>query len=267
MGSRYWKQSAVAAASTTKIEFITGCKIMLNSTPFPPSKLTACTSHHHHHNTLSTSSSSSSSSLLPPNHDYILNVGTAIRVLRHELPHFFNEGLQTTSIYSPHMRLIEPYQQSKIEGLTNYKLLANAIRYSTLFYFSDINFAITRIEELRQHHIQDSSDGDGRSNVSGGGGGGNLPNNSSLSSSSLETGNNSHIQLYMKWIFEGRPRIHTLISNLNHNDTFTEPALYEGAFVYSFDESGFIKSHSIQYIEPAPPFLSALSRPMLAQKF
>ncbi|KAI8825145.1 uncharacterized protein EV422DRAFT_517603 [Fimicolochytrium jonesii] len=59
------------------------------------------------------------------------------------------------------------------------------------------------------------------------------------------------VQLVVRWIFEGTPR-HLLIA-----DDSPPRSVYEGVFVYSFDQHGLVKEHRLEAINPAPPFVAS----------
>ncbi|KAF9928782.1 hypothetical protein FBU30_002102 [Linnemannia zychae] len=78
--------------------------------------------------------------------EYKIRVGTAIRTLREELPHFFENGLRTTSIYAPNIRLIEgSHTNMSLQGKLLYCWLAKAVRGSFKAWFRDIEFEIQSI--------------------------------------------------------------------------------------------------------------------------
>ncbi|KAF8925971.1 hypothetical protein EDD21DRAFT_393462 [Dissophora ornata] len=78
--------------------------------------------------------------------EYKIRVGKAVRTLREELPRFFKNGLCTTSIYAPNIRLIEAsHTNVKLQGKPIYFLLAGAVRWSFKMWFRDIEFEIQSI--------------------------------------------------------------------------------------------------------------------------
>jgi hypothetical protein len=107
---------------------------------------------------------------IQPNKESDLKIGRAIDILRHDLTHFFDQGLSDTHIYSPHIRLIEPYHSGfHIATRPMYLRTCTAVRWSTKMWY-----------HLPQIHI--------------------------LHMRMLEKDETHQAKLYVRWIMEATPR-------------------------------------------------------------
>ncbi|KAF9551637.1 hypothetical protein EC957_006530 [Mortierella hygrophila] len=206
--------------------------------------------------------------------EYKIRVGTAIRTLREELPQFFQQGLCTTSIYAPNIRLIEAsHTNVSLQGKPVYFLLAGAVRWSFKMWFRDIEFEIQSIRVndrggrgisgldsgndsnnmsstpnlLRLHGLkQEVENGVGKkpgdtvrvdeTNINQGGGG----REPSLPATTVT----------VRWKLRGTTRPSIVLTT--SGPTSPPPSSYEGIFVYEIDDRGLINEHRIENIMPSP---------------
>ncbi|KAF8942849.1 hypothetical protein BGZ47_006065 [Haplosporangium gracile] len=208
--------------------------------------------------------------------EYKIRVGTAIRTLREELPQFFQQGLCTTSIYAPNIRLIEAsHTNVSLQGKPIYFLLAGAVRWSFKMWFRDIEFEIQSIRvndrggkgtsgldsgndidnmsastSLQLHGSKQEGEAivkktpygtvrvDGINiNQGEGGGGGGEP---SLPATTVT----------VRWTLKGTTRPSVVLTT--SGPTSPPPSSYEGIFVYEIDDRGLIDEHRIENIMPSP---------------
>lgn len=209
--------------------------------------------------------------------EYKIRVGTAIRTLREELPQFFQQGMCTTSIYAPNIRLIEAsHTNVSLQGKPVYFLLAGAVRWSFKMWFRDIEFEIQSIRVndrggrgisgldsgndsdnmsstsnlLRLHGLNQEGEpgvemkpgdtvrvGGININQSGGSGEGGEP---SLPATTVT----------VRWTLKGTTRPSVVLTT--SGPTSPPPSSYEGVFVYEIDDRGLIDEHRIENIMPSP---------------
>ncbi|KAH6563653.1 hypothetical protein BASA60_010644 [Batrachochytrium salamandrivorans] len=194
---------------------------------------------------------------------FFLNLGKATQVLRDDLPAFFEVGLTHTEIYSPDIVFSEPYHSRfESQGITYYRSLAEIVRVSAKCIFENISFHIVSIRQVhskdyailtRPNHLYrntDESAAPKRPDDEAESGKGNP--------SPTDTGNGpviedhgqdidlTQIRLVVKWSFEGRPRLPSLID-------FFKVVEYQGVFEYKFDATGRIVDHHLVSIHPVPP--------------
>ncbi|TPX62030.1 hypothetical protein SpCBS45565_g07103 [Spizellomyces sp. 'palustris'] len=170
--------------------------------------------------------------------DYYINIGTATRILRDDLPNFMEQGLTTFDIYSKEVAFTEPYHlKFCCRGRRWYKVLAGSTRTLLRMYFAEGELNIIKMQQMR---------GPER-----GAGDETLDAESEQSELDLD---GSGARLVVRWIFEGTPR-HQLIAN-NMDILATPRSVYEGVFVYVFDDEGLIKEHRLEAIHPSPPLFS-----------
>ncbi|KAK9687448.1 hypothetical protein K7432_014790 [Basidiobolus ranarum] len=152
--------------------------------------------------------------------EYELNVGAAVDTLRQELPNFFVFGLNNTSIYSPNILLWEPrYTGLQIRGKWSYLVLAATVRWSLRWYYSDLRFDILKLTQNRAGSVGE-----------------------------IDTEKpSSEVELVLRWSLEGTPKVRFLSPSGGNSRT-----VYEGVFIYNFDQSGLIRRHVIEHINPAP---------------
>lgn len=179
----------------------------------------------------------------PPNKrtpDYPINVGTATRILRDELPNFFERGLTTLDIYSKDVAFVEPYHlHFRCSGRRWYKHLASTARAALNMYFVEAEINVVKMQQVRDSSLGDSTEGRGDDR------------------GFSETGpDHAELRLVVRWIFEGTPR-HLLIAN-SMDILATPRSVYEGVFVYVFDEQGLIKEHRLEAIHPTPTVFNQL---------
>ncbi|ORX89586.1 hypothetical protein K493DRAFT_357924 [Basidiobolus meristosporus CBS 931.73] len=160
--------------------------------------------------------------------DYEMNVGEgfftiAIDTLRQELPNFFIFGLNNTSIYSSNILLWEPrYTGLQIRGKWSYLMLAATIRWSLRWYYSDLRFDIHKLTQHRAGSIESVEEIDTEKP-------------------------SSEVELVLRWSLEGTPKVTFLSPSGTQSRT-----IYEGVFIYNFDQTGLIRRHVIEHINPAP---------------
>ncbi|KAJ3182644.1 hypothetical protein HDU87_007983 [Geranomyces variabilis] len=215
---------------------------------------------HHNHNQNTLSSSSSSSASPNPRHkppttsatDRHLNIGAATRILRDELPHFPASGLETDDIYADDVAFIEPHRSRlSVRGKRWYKLLAGTVHSGLVIAFAHAELNIVSVQQ--RGGGRGGGGGGGVSNGDGlwGGGGEEGPNAAHDDTSDMGSGGGDDIQLVVRWIFEGTPRLHPgLVAPQDH----PVRSIYEGVFVYRFDAEGKVCEHRLEAIHPEPPF-------------
>ncbi|KAI9490317.1 hypothetical protein BDB00DRAFT_837992 [Zychaea mexicana] len=174
---------------------------------------------------------------LRPN-EYELRVGFAIAILQDELPHFFTHGLTEHSIYSQNIVLSDPhYTRLSVPGKTAYLGIAETLRWSLRMYFDDIQMEITRLRVLPDKQQQGFDDDDNSNSPS-----------PRPSIDDIKNNNNKPTirHLEIRWRLEG----------VRHPSFFLKLAgpikHYEGVFLYTFDQEGYIGEHRIEHIVPPP---------------
>lgn len=155
-----------------------------------------------------------------PQHDpdFYLNVGKAIDTLRTELPLYFEIGLQDFSIYDDRVALTEySHYHFYVKGQRFYRYFLAGARSVLRFYFSNLSLNI-------------------RSFV-----------------------HSSERQLVVRWTMEGTSRaslfqeaVKKRLGLLTADESALENSVYEGMFIYKFNEKGLIKEHAVANIVPAP---------------
>ncbi|KAJ3057143.1 hypothetical protein HK097_000071 [Rhizophlyctis rosea] len=188
--------------------------------------------------------------------DFHINVGTAIRTIREELPHFFSHGLHNMDIYSEAITFAEPYHlQLKCRGRKTYGAIASVSRAALRLYFDSGTVDIIKITQVRgsggirgDDDSPTSPDDSQPTHKS--------PESEPSSPSSSSISSYEPLRLIVRWIFEGTPR-HLLIANAG--DSLNTPrSVYEGVFVYTFDKEGRIADHTLQSIYPSPPLFNGV---------
>jgi hypothetical protein len=177
-------------------------------------------------------------------------MGRSIRVLREELPFYFQEGLKTTNIYSPSIVFKDPIHSTQIHGKSKYLAVARVLKMAMNTYYSAIDFQVLKMHPIHvdvksltevlvpldqpshqeSHFFQPST------------------------KTSLENKSPRIVQgIAVQWILNGYPRASSLFSSTNAQDE------YEGTFWYLFqqDHGGFVTEHVLQRIHPIPsPWLA-----------
>ncbi|KAJ3142411.1 hypothetical protein HDU90_004685 [Geranomyces variabilis] len=219
--------------------------------PFPSSQTasihtTAPKRHNHDQNTLSSSSPNPRHKPASSTADRHLNIGAATHILRDELPHFPTSGLETDDIYSDDVAFIEPHRSRlSVRGKRWYKLLAGTVHSGLVIAFSHAELNIVSVQQRGGRGGGGVSNGDGSW-----GGGEDGPNAAQENSTDVGSGGDD-IQLVVRWIFEGTPRLHPgLVAPQEH----PVRSIYEGVFVYRFDSEGKVCEHRLEAIHPEPPF-------------
>ncbi|KAG0306099.1 hypothetical protein BGZ97_000873 [Linnemannia gamsii] len=222
--------------------------------------------------------------------EYRIRVGTAIRTLREELPQFFQQGLCTTSIYAPNIRLIEAsHTNVSLQGKPIYFLLAGAVRWSFKMWFRDIKF------EIQSIRVNDRG-GRGISGLDSGNDNDNMSTSTTCRITGMEqsellrshepkqegdvimerkkqcesvqstgvdginidqrgNGNGGEPSLpattvRVRWTLKGTTRPSVVLTT--SGPTSPPPSSYEGIFVYEIDDRGLIDEHRIENIMPSP---------------
>ncbi|KAF9907357.1 hypothetical protein EC991_011006 [Linnemannia zychae] len=218
--------------------------------------------------------------------EYKVRVGTAIRTLREELPQFFQNGLCTTSIYAPNVRLIEAsHTNVSLQGKTVYFLLAGAVRWSFKMWFRDIEFEIQsiRVNDRGGRGISGLDSGNDNGNTVATCTGTEPPTLLQLHGS--KQGNEDHVEdrkqlrdivrstgvdgintdqgagagrepslpattVTVRWTLKGTTRPSVVLTT--SGPTSPPPSSYAGVFVYELDDWGLISEHRIENIMPSP---------------
>ncbi|KAF9135907.1 hypothetical protein BGW39_010722 [Mortierella sp. 14UC] len=216
--------------------------------------------------------------------EYKIRVGTAIRTLREELPQFFQRGLCTTSIYAPHIRLIEAsHTNVSLQGKPIYFLLAGAVRWSFKMWFRDIEFEIQsiRVNDRGGRGISGLDSGNDSDSM--------VATCTGLEPSTLlrlhesKQGANAEVKkqqrvtvrstgvdginadqgtggggepslpstaVTVRWTLKGTTRPSVVLTT--SGPTSPPPSSYAGVFVYELDDRGLINEHRIENIMPSP---------------
>lgn len=174
-----------------------------------------------------------------------------------------------------------------VTGRIPYTILAATVRAMCVAWFHEPQLDVVRMTQVkgpvRKEHLDDIYPGEQRldptavSGGDGGGGSGHLPQSLRPSPSdvadpsgsrsrawrsrssgdgtlgSLYAPEDEAIRLVVRWVFEGTPRHQYLFHALKIRQSVPEPILYEGVFVYRFDDDGFIDNHRLQSLFPSPP--------------
>ncbi|KAI9252943.1 hypothetical protein BDA99DRAFT_520458 [Phascolomyces articulosus] len=168
----------------------------------------------------------------------------AIAILQDEIPHFFQHGLTEHSIYSQNIILSDPhYTRLSVPGKTAYLGIAETLRWSLRMYFDDIQMEITRLRVLPDNYIRPDVYGDaGDDNNTM------IPPPSTTKKIDLNKIKSAQVirHLEIRWQLKG----------IRHPSYFLGLAgptkHYEGVFLYTFDQEGFIGEHRIEHIVPPP---------------
>ncbi|KAK3846265.1 MAG: hypothetical protein J3R72DRAFT_520505 [Linnemannia gamsii] len=213
--------------------------------------------------------------------EYKIRVGTAIRTLREELPQFFQQGLCTTSIYAPNIRLIEAsHTNVSLQGKTIYFLLAGAVRWSFKVWFRDIEFEIQsiRVNDRGGRGISGLDSGSEGDSCTG------LDPSTILRIHGLKQGGEARVAekkkqcdavqsigldgininkgggggesslpattVTVRWTLKGTTRPSVVLTT--SGPTSPPPSSYAGIFVYELDDRGLIDEHRIENIMPSP---------------
>ncbi|KAJ3329719.1 hypothetical protein HDU76_007311 [Blyttiomyces sp. JEL0837] len=217
-----------------------------------------------------------------------LNVGKAIDILQREIPEFFDRGITDRTIYSRNVHYTDPlhFPGWKLKGHMAYLGMAGMLRWFCVWYYDGPDIDIVRLRQCRGPFLgggtgEEGIAGSGEGGVGGVGGshhgdGGASPTHPphhhpkpvgletpgevggagdelDWDCTSPETSDNA-VRVVVRWVFEGTPRYQVWMTALN--PLFVpKPTVYEGVFVYRFDEDGLIEEHRLQSIHPAPPLL------------
>ncbi|KAL4554508.1 hypothetical protein LXL04_039339 [Taraxacum kok-saghyz] len=85
-----------------------------------------------------------------PRHDFYVNLGLAVRTLRHDLPLIFSTDLNY-EIYRDDITLVDPL--NTFTGIENYKLIFRALRFHGRILFKDISLEIFRVWQPSENLI------------------------------------------------------------------------------------------------------------------
>ncbi|KAJ3118868.1 hypothetical protein HDU96_007610 [Phlyctochytrium bullatum] len=207
-----------------------------------------------------------------PTPDSRLRLGHAVLTLQDDIPNFFHSGLSDTSIYHPSLVFRDPCHESLshivVRGRPTYLSLANLLRWTVRLYYETVDVEIIRMVQFRGPYGNDN-DGGGASNgathfVSSTEcpSHGQPPTNQPLTKFSLDNDphpappdDDTSTRLMVRWVFEAVPRHQALLSYIN--PLHLKPSVFEGVFIYRFDEEGYIVEHVLQSVYPCPPLLAA----------
>ena len=172
----------------------------------------------------------------------INNTILAIAILQDELPQFFQHGLTEHSIYSHHIILSDPhYTRLSVPGRTAYLGIAETLRWSLRMYFDDIQMEITRLRVLPDGYRGNDNNPSSSSSASS------TPSNKQKEGRNQDMKNPEVVRhLEIRWQLKGT----------RHPSFFLGLAgptkHYEGVFLYTFDQEGYIGEHRIEHIVPPP---------------
>ncbi|GJT53736.1 hypothetical protein Tco_0988790 [Tanacetum coccineum] len=85
-----------------------------------------------------------------PRQEFYVNVGVAVRTLRHDLPLLFSEDLDY-DIYRDDITFVDPL--NKFTGIDNYKLIFRALRFHGRILFKEISLEIFRVWQPSENLI------------------------------------------------------------------------------------------------------------------
>ncbi|KAK1440094.1 hypothetical protein QVD17_05919 [Tagetes erecta] len=85
-----------------------------------------------------------------PRQDFYVNLGLAVRTLRHDLPLIFTTDLNY-EIYRDDITFVDPL--NKFTGIENYKLIFRALRFHSRILFKDISLEIFRVWQPSENLI------------------------------------------------------------------------------------------------------------------
>ncbi|KAJ9562686.1 hypothetical protein OSB04_007846 [Centaurea solstitialis] len=85
-----------------------------------------------------------------PRQDFYVNLGLAVRTLRHDLPLLFSTDLNY-EIYRDDITFVDPLNQ--FTGIHNYKLIFSALRFHGRILFKEISFEIFRVWQPSENLI------------------------------------------------------------------------------------------------------------------
>ncbi|KAJ3208666.1 hypothetical protein HDU67_006607 [Dinochytrium kinnereticum] len=220
-----------------------------------------------------------------------IRLGRALRTLQDDIPAFFDTGLTDTTIYDPDLIFRDPcheqFSHIVIKGRTTYLGLSTLLRWLLRIYYASIDVGIIRLVQFRGPFGGGTDTGSGNSlntspsssvlhytiqNTSAF-----APHNFKqmaftpfdskvLRSTSAQAVENSRLgsvepeiedhamRLMVRWVFEAVPRHQVLLSYID--PLYIKPSVFEGIFVYTFNEKGFITEHVLQSVYPCPPLLA-----------
>ncbi|KAL8205591.1 hypothetical protein R6Q57_009142 [Mikania cordata] len=127
----------------------------------PPSDSSSSPSHyviHRSHGGLALQSSSVESPAVcvrisppsDPRQDFYVNLGVAVRTLRHDLPLIFSKDLNY-EIYRDDITFVDPL--NKFTGIDNYKLIFRSLRFHGRILFKEISLEIFRVWQPSENLI------------------------------------------------------------------------------------------------------------------
>ncbi|KAI8846948.1 hypothetical protein BC829DRAFT_254066 [Chytridium lagenaria] len=215
-----------------------------------------------------------------------IRLGRAVRTLEEDIPNFFEGGFSDTSIYHPSLVFRDPCHSQLsnivIEGRSIYLGLAVILRWMIRIYYGSIDVDIVRLVQFRgpygggggdgpsltsvnsvaslhiikchdlHLHLQQSPYSTGIQQFTS-----NAPypiNSTQLqpreSRLPEQAGDDHSVRLMVRWVFQAVPRHQIILSNFN--PLSIKPSVFEGVFVYKFDEQGFIVEHVLQSVYPCP---------------
>ncbi|KAJ2796154.1 hypothetical protein H4R20_005626 [Coemansia guatemalensis] len=163
--------------------------------------------------------------------DYITTLGRVMIELPHDIEGFFQDGLGA-DIYAEDVLFREPRHSGfHISGKKQYLGVARVLRIAMNAYFTNPRITITR---MRQVPIPTNGPASSENNGH--------PN-------SVETSDGDstkHVEVYVRWVFEGMPCHTGLIGG--------HESRYEGEFRYAMHpSSGLVAVHEVTAIHPTPP--------------
>ncbi|XP_023737026.1 uncharacterized protein LOC111884955 [Lactuca sativa] len=123
----------------------------------PPSSSSSHSATHHNYNGVSVQSSVETPPVRvrvtppsDPRQDFYVNLGLAVRTLRHDLPLLFSTDLNY-EIYRDDITFVDPL--NKFTGIENYKLIFRALRFHGRILFKDISLEIFRVWQPSENLI------------------------------------------------------------------------------------------------------------------
>ncbi|KAJ3072296.1 hypothetical protein HDU98_003852 [Podochytrium sp. JEL0797] len=154
-----------------------------------------------------------------------------------------------------------------VKGRVMYGLFAAWVRLAVLCYYDDAVFEIVRARnvqgQLRGRDLDD--DYSSRKDVEEGVDPGENKDVWRREVDSNEGGDDS-VKLVLRWMFEGTPRHKLIYSKVISPLQPPEPTIYEGVFVYTFEnESGLVINHCLQSMSPTP-WVPAICKWWIARK-
>ncbi|PIA14142.1 hypothetical protein COEREDRAFT_82967 [Coemansia reversa NRRL 1564] len=161
--------------------------------------------------------------------EYITTVGRVMIELPHDIEGFFQHGLGA-DIYAENVLFREPRHSGfHIAGKKQYLGVARVLRIAMNAYFTNPRITITRMRQVPIPSTANKTTNNGHSN-----------------STDIVDDSTKHVEVYVRWVFEGMPRHTGLIGG--------HESRYEGEFRYAMDsKSGLVAVHEVTAIHPTPP--------------